>query len=83
MKKILKKFLIAVLCIVVIIGLCVGGFFLFYKPSLSIDLSKKTGNVTTGASGYLYGLAEEGVPSKNMTESIDISTVSQKVAGGL
>lgn len=83
MKKFFKRFLLAVLCIVIIIGLCVGGFFLFYKPSLTVDMSKKTGNVTTGASGYLYGLAEEGVPSKNMTESIDISSVSQKVAGGL
>ena len=83
MKNFLKKFLLAIVCVVIIIGLCVGGFFVFYKPSLTVDMSNKTGNVTTGASGYLYGLAEEGVPSKNMTESIDISTVSQKVAGGL
>lgn len=83
MKKFLKRLLLAVVCIVIIIGLCVGGFFLLYKPSLTVDMSKKTGKVTTGASGYLYGLAEEGVPSKNMTESIDISSVSQKVAGGL
>ncbi|MCD7796839.1 MAG: hypothetical protein LUG95_04325 [Clostridiales bacterium] len=83
MKKGLKVFLSVVLCLVVILGLCAGGFFIFYTPSLTADMSEKTGDVTTGASGYLYGLAESGVPSENMTESIDISTVSQKVASGL
>lgn len=82
MKKFLKVFLAAVICLVFIVALCVGGFFIFYTPSLTADMSVKTGDVTTGASGYLYGIAEEGVPSKNMTESIDLSTASQKVAGG-
>ncbi len=83
MKKFLKVFLAAVICFVFLVALCAGGFFIFYTPSLTADMSVKTGDITTGASGYLYGIAEEGVPSKNMTESIDISTASQKVAGGL
>ncbi|MGN0522215.1 MAG: hypothetical protein ACI4IQ_06215, partial [Eubacterium sp.] len=83
MKRFLKIFLSVVLCIVLILGLSAGGFFLLYRPSLTADFSLKTGAVTSGASGYLYGIAEEGVPSKNMTESIDISTVSQKVPNGL
>lgn len=83
MKKLLKIILSIVICLVFLIGLSISGFAIFYTPSLTADLSVKTGDVTTGASGYLYGLAEEGVPSENMTESIDISTVSQKVAGGL
>ena len=83
MKKFLKILIAVVISIVLIVGLCVGGFFILYSPSLTADMSVKTGEVTSGASGYLYGIAEEGVPSKNMTESIDISTVSQKVAGGL
>lgn len=83
MKNFLKIILSIVICLVFLIGMCIGGFAIFYTPSLTADMSVKTGAVTTGASGYLYGLAEKGVPSENMTESIDISTVSQKVAGGL
>lgn len=83
MKKVLKVWIAAVLCLVFIIGIAAAGFMIFYTPSLTADMSVKTGDVTSDASGYLYGIAEEGVPSKNMTESVDISTVSQKVAGGL
>ncbi len=83
MKNFLKIILSIVICLVFLIGMCIGGFAIFYTPSLTADMSVKTGAVTTGASGYLYGLAEKGVPSENMTESIDISTVSQKVEGGL
>ncbi len=42
-----------------------------------------TGEVTNGASGYLYGVAEDGVPSYNMVESIDVSTAATKTANGL
>lgn len=83
MKNFFRILLSVLLCAVIILGICAGGFFIFYTPCLTADLSVKTGDVTTGASGYLYGIAEEGVPSKNMTESVDISTVSQKVTGGL
>lgn len=83
MKKFFKALIVTVLCILFAVVLCAGGFLIFYTPSLTADISEKTGDVTTGASGYLYGIAEQGVPSKNMTESVDISTVSQKTAGGL
>ncbi|MCC8074299.1 MAG: hypothetical protein LIO62_09280 [Clostridiales bacterium] len=83
MKKAIKIILSVILCIILLAGICVGGFFLLYTPSLTADFSQKTGEVTNGASGYLYGLAESGVPSSNMTESVDISTVSQKVVDGL
>lgn len=78
-----KIVLVVLLGLLLLAGVCAGAFFLFYTPTLSADFSQKTGQVTNGASGYLYGLAEPGVPSENMTESIDISTVSQKVKGGL
>lgn len=64
-------------------------FFLFQsvpvagRPTLKIDASKPQGEMTTKATGFLYGLAEEGVPSKAMTNSLKISSVSQKVPGGL
>lgn len=83
MKKVISVLLASIFCIVILVGLCVCGFFLLYTPSLTADFSELTGEVTSGASGYLYGIAEKGVPSENMTESIDISTVSQKVPNGL
>lgn len=83
MKKFFKILLSVIICLVIVIGLIVGGFFVFYTPSLTADMSVSTGAVTSGASGYLYGLAEAGVPSKNMCESVDISTVSAKVTDGL
>ena len=55
----------------------------FLKPTIVFDASDLTGEVTSGASGFLYGLAEDGVPSYNMVESVDVSTVSAKTLGGL
>lgn len=57
--------------------------FPIYKPVLIADFSESGREISSGASGYLYGIAEEGVPSKNMTESVDISTVVQKAPEGL
>ncbi len=56
---------------------------LFWNPVLEIDASKPLGEITTKATGFLYGLAEPGVPSEAMTNSLDIASVSQKVIGGL
>lgn len=52
-------------------------------PTVSFDAENLTGEVTNGASGYLYGIAEDGVPSYNMVESLDVSSVSAKTQGGL
>ena len=54
-----------------------------WLPTLTVDASKTLGQVETRATGFLYGLAEEGVPSKAITDSLDISSVSQKVPDGL
>lgn len=56
---------------------------LVWVPTLTVDASKELAPVSTRATGFLYGLAEEGVPSKAMTDSLDISSVSQKVPDGL
>lgn len=82
-KRALKIVLIILLCIILVLGIAAGIFFAAYTAKLTFDFSEKTGSVTSGASGYLYGLAEEGVPSAEMAESVDISSVSQKVPGGL
>ncbi|MBE6811699.1 MAG: hypothetical protein E7523_02325 [Ruminococcaceae bacterium] len=83
MKKVLKRIFIALLCVVLISGASAGIFFLTYTPTLTFDVQNTTGPVTSGASGYLYGLAENGVPSAAMCESVDISSVSQKAIDGL
>ncbi len=54
-----------------------------WVPTLTVDASQQGQQVSTKATGHLYGLSEEGVPSKAMTNSIDISSVSQKVVDGL
>lgn len=55
----------------------------FPTPMVKFDAANLTGEVTSGASGFLYGLAEDGIPSKNMTDSIAVSSVSAKTQGGL
>lgn len=56
---------------------------LVWVPTLNVDASKELAPVSTRATGFLYGLSEEGVPSEAMTDSLDISSVSQKVVDGL
>lgn len=56
---------------------------LVWLPTLEVDVSKQGDEISTYASGYLYGLADNGVPSEAMTDSIDITSVSAKVIGGL
>ena len=83
MKKAIKIILTVLICFVLIIGAATGIIFVTYKSTVSFDFSKKTGEVMKGASGYLYGIAENGVPSAEMVESVDVTTIAQKVAGGL
>ncbi len=54
-----------------------------FSPTLEIDASVSEGEFSSRASGFLYGLAENGVPDPAMAESIDIASVSQKVIDGL
>lgn len=72
-----------ILSIAISIILLVENLPLFWNPVLEIDATKTMGEVTTKATGFLYGLAEPGVPSEAITDSLDISSVSQKVIDGL
>ena len=72
-----------ILSLVISLILLVENLPLFWNPVLEIDAAKPMGEVTTKATGFLYGLAEPGVPSEAITDSLDISSVSQKVIGGL
>ena len=82
-KKIILCSLAVLLGIAVLLGGAVGIYFATYHATMVFDAGEKTGAVMKGASGYLYGIAENGVPSKEMVESLDITTISQKVPGGL
>ncbi len=52
-------------------------------PVLTVDAGDRGDEISNYATGFLYGLAEPGVPSEAMTNSLDISSVSQKVIDGL
>lgn len=85
MSKSRKIIVIISLILAVIIALPVymGARAGLFMPTVRFDAENLTGEVTNGASGYLYGIAEDGVPSYNMVESLDVSSVSAKTQGGL
>ncbi len=84
-----KKHMTIIILLAVIIGIAAalaaatGIYYMLHVPTVTFDASKLTGEVTSGASGYLYRLSENGVPSWNMTESLKVSSVSAKVKNGL
>jgi len=73
----------AIMSVIITIIMLFEAFPLVWVPTVNVDASKQLAPVSTRATGHLYGLAEEGVPSKVMTDSLDISSVSQKVTDGL
>ncbi len=72
-----------IVAFIIMLVMLIESLPLVWVPSLEVDAAKEIRPVSTRATGHLYGLAEEGVPSKAMTNSIDISSVSQKVIDGL
>src|SRR5918996_4058306 len=50
--------------------------------TLLIDLSAKTGTIKYGASGFLYGLGNDGIPSVNMLAPLKPQVAAQKPEGG-
>lgn len=52
------------------------------ENALIVDLSKKTGDFLGGASGTLYGLYDEGLPSRNLIDGIDLASVATKAQDG-
>ncbi|WP_433470023.1 Ig-like domain-containing protein [Spirillospora sp. CA-128828] len=49
---------------------------------LTVDLADDTGAFHGGASGTLYGLYGDGVPSRNLIEGMNLRTVSTKAQDG-
>ncbi len=83
MKKMgVKKVLVLVLCMAVILGglpVSTG----FAAQQLVVDLSVNTGAIKYGASGFLYGMGSEGVPTDNVLLPLNPYTTAQKAPDGL
>lgn len=79
----MKRMISLFLSVITAFSLACEGIPYFFEPTLEIDCAVSEGEVSSRASGYLYGVAQSGVPDSAMTESIDISSVSQKVINGL
>ena len=79
LKKILLGVGITVLSLIIIAGIA---FAIIKVPTLTIDFSQQS-ELTGRASGFLYGIAEDDVPTAEIVESIGINTLATKPAGGL
>lgn len=82
-KRVLKELGIALLAVIIALAAAAGALFAFYTPTVTFNASSLTGEVTNGASGFLYGIAQEGVPSRNMVKSVGLSSLSTKTTLGL
>jgi hypothetical protein len=49
---------------------------------ISVNLGSDTGAVYHGASGALYGLAQDGVPGASLLDPLHVRTIAQKPPGG-
>ncbi len=52
-------------------------------PQLLVDLAADTGPLKYGASGFLYGLGNDGIPSANVLAPLRPQVAAQKPEGGL
>lgn len=66
-----------------ILSLFFSSFRYGFTPTIVFDADSSAAPISSRASGHLYGLAEANVPDRLMVESLDISSVSQKVIDGL
>lgn len=79
----MQKFISLIISFITALSLVAEGIPYMFRPTLVIDASASMGEISTRATGYLYGIAQSNVPDSNVVESLDISSVSQKVIGGL
>lgn len=81
MKK--SKWMSSLLSAALLVGLLPAGTSHAANPQLVVDLSANTGAIKHGATGFLYGLSDPGVPSDNMLIPLQPQTISQKAPDGL
>lgn len=72
-----------IMSVITLLGLMLPGVKYGFKPTVEVDCLSQRQPIKNYATGFLYGLATEGVPSSKMAESINISSESQKTYGGL
>ncbi len=77
------KIISLILSFVTVLSMAAEGIPYAFRPTLQVDANSFLGEVSSRASGYLYGVAENGVPDSAVVESIDVSSISQKVIEGL
>ena len=70
---------ISVLSLAIIAGIA---FMIIRVPALTIYFSQQS-DLTGRAAGFLYGLAEEDIPTGEIAESMGINTLATKPAGVL
>lgn len=78
-KKAVLGIFLSLLCLVLIAG---GTLVYLMIPTVTVDFSSKT-ELTGRASGFLYGFAEEDIPTSEIAESIGVNSLATKPAGGL
>lgn len=71
------------LSLIFVLSSAVNSAVYLFTPTVEFDASSGQGEIFHGACGFLYGLAEEGVPSPDMVSTLNISSVSQKLKDGL
>ncbi|WCT54359.1 CBM35 domain-containing protein [Paenibacillus kyungheensis] len=52
------------------------------SPQIVVDLASNTGSMKYGASGFLYGLGSDGVPSSTMLTPLNPQAIAQKAPDG-
>ncbi|MCH5191901.1 MAG: carbohydrate-binding protein [Oscillospiraceae bacterium] len=77
--KILLGIICVLLCLIIAAGVAVLSIA---TPKVTIDFSLQS-DMTGRASGFLYGFAEEDIPTREIAESIGINGLATKTAGGL
>ena len=79
----MKSFVSLIMSVLLVAGTFLGCLTYGFTPTIEFDLNESEGEFNYGACGYLYGMAQEEVPSKEVVKSLRISSSSQKVIGGL
>lgn len=79
----MSKIISLILSFFTVLSLASEGLPYLFEPVIEVDAAVSEGEVSSRAMGCLYGVANSGVPDSAMVESLDVSSVSQKVIGGL
>ncbi len=80
MKKVLSFFLAAAMTLALVPAMTVAAANV---PTLTVDMTAKTGPMRHGSAGFLYGLGSHGTPNANTLTPLKPGTAVQKAPDGL